>query len=188
MKNKQTTTANICVFTLIELLVVIAITAVLAGLILPLLSTARTKARLTNDVSNLRQIYAAVQFYAMDSDQAFPHIDSITGTDDQSKALWLLLPYLAYDTKVISPTIEAQEGQVIDSTALTTPASNPLPGYAYSSVYTGGTYTNEPLSFKMKNMSTVTIMCTYRNKYTKNMPCLEFSGTIKDDTSDTDNL
>ncbi|SPE61388.1 Type II secretory pathway pseudopilin PulG-like protein [Verrucomicrobia bacterium] len=59
-------------FTLIELLVVVAIIAILAALLLPSLSRAKTKADRISCLDNLRQISLLMQFYTDSNNDTFP--------------------------------------------------------------------------------------------------------------------
>lgn len=60
-------------FTLIELLVVIAIIAILAAILFPVFAQAKTAAKKTADLSNLKQIGTSVFMYAGDNDDVAPH-------------------------------------------------------------------------------------------------------------------
>ena len=60
-------------FTLIELLVVIAIIAILAAILFPVFAQAKTAAKKTADLSNVKQIMTSVMIYANDADDYIPH-------------------------------------------------------------------------------------------------------------------
>src|SRR5215469_17276106 len=71
-------------FTLIELLVVIAIIAILAALLLPALSQAKNKAKLSTCQSNFHQVYVGCTIYAGDNGDWYPIWLDGSGPPDQA--------------------------------------------------------------------------------------------------------
>jgi prepilin-type N-terminal cleavage/methylation domain-containing protein len=99
-------------FTLIELLVVIAIIATLAGLLLPALAKARTRARMVEEMSAGRQLMLGVQMYADDHHGAvFPgYVSDPNAVDDRGQPLffpenarypWRIVSYLSGSMQLI---------------------------------------------------------------------------------------
>ena len=69
-------------FTLIELLTVIAVILVLAALLLPVVSKAKTESQRATCVSNLRQVSLAIKMYADDNKDVLPQLGQPSGAGD----------------------------------------------------------------------------------------------------------
>ncbi|MBO7153739.1 MAG: type II secretion system protein, partial [Lentisphaeria bacterium] len=66
-------------FTLIELLVVMAIIAILAGILMPALSSARERSRALKCQGNIGQLAMVFNFYGEDSGGYLPCLDNLGG-------------------------------------------------------------------------------------------------------------
>ncbi len=111
-------------FTLIELLVVIAIIAILAAILFPVFAQAKTAAKKTADLSNLKQNMTASLMYANDADDYLPH----TNWQEDYVFAARILPYTKNREIFRIPSVSFKQGMVQHQKADNPDFSSP-PGY-----------------------------------------------------------
>lgn len=96
-------------FTLIELLVVIAIIAIVAGILLPVFSSARQSARRTAALSNCKQTGTAIILYVGDNDDAYPSAYSVDTGDGATVATGHVTGSLAGQQLTVGGVVAAND-------------------------------------------------------------------------------
>ncbi len=168
-------------FTLIELLVVIAIIAILASILFPVFAQARTAAKKTASLNNLKQIgLGSVMYFADNDDMIFPIQYRFTpvAPPDNGTKFWanLVQPYTKNDQIFFCPTDRADDPYIalttgktrFDPTNLYKPYLIGLtPSYGMNSTYLNrldpivgqpGRFNNVPLSQSNFAASAETVM------------------------------
>lgn len=94
-------------FTLIELLVVIAIIAILAAILFPVFAQAKSAAKKTSDLSNVKQLGTSMALYQADSDDVYPsayyYNNDTSSANGYTHWSGMLMPYVKNLQIFVSP-------------------------------------------------------------------------------------
>ncbi len=139
-------------FTLIELLVVITIIGVLAAMLLPQIGKMKERGNRTACMSNLKQVFLALESYYGDNENRYPYTGS--STDSANKHFGLLFPRWNRDERVFLCKSASARNYRADNKVDTSPAGNTRvetlkPGencYAYAFGLGGPGTTDSPIA------------------------------------------
>ncbi|MFP3904563.1 MAG: prepilin-type N-terminal cleavage/methylation domain-containing protein [Armatimonadota bacterium] len=99
-------------FTLIELLVVIAIIAILVAMLFPVFARARSRARQTACLLNIKQLSLGVQMYVQDYDEVMPMTAYRSASSGGSSGAYLwtanIMPYVENEQVFLCPEAVGQ--------------------------------------------------------------------------------
>ena len=110
-------------FTLIELLVVIAIIALLASMLLPVLSKAKGKAQQIGCLNNLKQLTLAVQLYVGDNSEWYPPMQDRLSNGAESSWRSYLYDYVGRAPSIYDCPSEKDERYASGKTGKNRPAN-----------------------------------------------------------------
>jgi prepilin-type processing-associated H-X9-DG protein/prepilin-type N-terminal cleavage/methylation domain-containing protein len=97
-------------FTLVELLVVIALIAILAAILMPVISAAQKRAAQTTCINNQKQLALGVQIYLNDNSSVFPGIASRTYGFQTADWIYWRTNMAVYPSFQESPVVAAVPG------------------------------------------------------------------------------